>query len=172
MEQSASLDVPAASAPRFDVFLSYNSRDRAVVQRIAERLQRAGLKPWWDRWSLRGGQPWQDELPRAIDGSEAFAFFVGPHGEGDWAREELYLAQDRATTNREHFYLIPVLLPGVDDPFDRNLLPPFLRARTWVDLRAGADDSRGLHNLICAVTGVPFGPDLPRVPGDDVCPYR
>ena len=128
MEQSASLDVPAASAPRFDVFLSYNSRDRAVVQRIAERLQRAGLKPWWDRWSLRGGQPWQDELPRAIDGSEAFAFFVGPHGEGDWAREELYLAQDRATTNREHFYLIPVLLPGVDDPFDRNLLPPFLRA--------------------------------------------
>ena len=33
---------------RFDVFLSYNSRDRASVERIAQRLKRAGLEPWVD----------------------------------------------------------------------------------------------------------------------------
>jgi hypothetical protein len=32
----------------FDVFLSYNSRDRAVVERIAQRLKRAGIEPWLD----------------------------------------------------------------------------------------------------------------------------
>lgn len=30
---------------RFDIFLSHNSRDKAVVERIAERLRRAGVEP-------------------------------------------------------------------------------------------------------------------------------
>jgi len=49
VEGSSLADVPAP-APRFDVFLSYNSRDQAVVEQIAQRLKRAGLEPWLDRW--------------------------------------------------------------------------------------------------------------------------
>lgn len=37
---------------RFDVFLSHNSRDKPVVERIAEKLKRAGLDPWFDKWCL------------------------------------------------------------------------------------------------------------------------
>jgi hypothetical protein len=34
----------------FDVFLSHNSRDKPAVERVAEKLKRAGLEPWFDRW--------------------------------------------------------------------------------------------------------------------------
>jgi hypothetical protein len=39
----------------FDVFLSHNSRDKPAVERIAVKLQRAGLQPWLDRWHLTPG---------------------------------------------------------------------------------------------------------------------
>ena len=32
-------------ASRVDVFLSYNSRDQVVIERIAQRLRTAGLEP-------------------------------------------------------------------------------------------------------------------------------
>jgi hypothetical protein len=43
--------------------------------------------------------------------------FVGRNGLGDWAREELLVAQDRAAKERS-FGLIPILLAGVPNPFD------------------------------------------------------
>jgi WD40 repeat protein/energy-coupling factor transporter ATP-binding protein EcfA2 len=66
------------------------------------------------------------------------------------------------------------LLPGVEEPFDANRLPHFLRARTWVDFRRGHDDARALQDLANAVRGVPFGPPASASGAhvDDVAPYR
>ncbi len=156
---------------QFDVFLSYNSRDRAVVERIAKRLQRAGVQPWLDRWSLTPGEEWQRELGAGLEASAACAVFVGPQELGGWELEEVALALDRAATHRG-FRVFPVLLPGVEEPFDPNRLPHFLRTRTWVDFRRARDDQRALQDLINAVKGVAFGPDV-RVEGNDqVAPYR
>jgi WD40 repeat protein/energy-coupling factor transporter ATP-binding protein EcfA2 len=170
---SASVPPPYGSVvpERFDVFLSYNSRDLVAVQRIAQRLTEAGLEPWLDRWSLTPGGEWQRELGLGLDASVACAVFVGPHDLGAWELQEIAVAIDRAARERG-FRVFPVLLPGVDDPFDPNRLPHFLRARTWVDFRRGHDDRRALQDLINAVKGVPFGPDVPAVPNDAVVPYR
>jgi WD40 repeat protein/energy-coupling factor transporter ATP-binding protein EcfA2 len=163
---------PSASAQqRFDVFLSYNSCDRAVVERIAGRLKRAGLDPFLDTWSLTPGGEWQVELGAALDASAACAVFVGQHDLGAWELQEVALAIDRATT-QHGFRVFPVLLPGIEEPFDPNRLPHFLRARTWVDFRRGRDDGRALQDLINAIKGVPFGPETPVVSKDDVAPYR
>ncbi len=128
------------------------------------------MEPWLDVWSLTPGGRWQEELAIGIRASKACAYFVGPNGEGDWEREELGVAQSRAAKDRD-FRLFPVLLPGVGDPFDRTILPPFLSTRTWVDLRGGLDDSRAVQALINAITGVPLGPAVPIESRDDVCPY-
>ena len=40
-----------------DVFLSYNSKDHPAVERLARHLKRAGLEPWFDRWSLDARRP-------------------------------------------------------------------------------------------------------------------
>jgi WD40 repeat protein len=158
---------------RFDVFLSYNSRDRAVVEQIAQRLRHAGLEPWLDRWSLTPGGEWQRELAAGLEAAAACAVCVGPHDLGAWEQQELALALDRAARERG-FRLFPVLLPGVEDPFEPNSLPHFLRARTWVDFRRGQEDDRALQDLVNAVRGVPFGPP-PAVSAarvDELVPYQ
>jgi len=155
----------------FDVFLSHNARDRDTVERIAERLQAAGLAPWLDKWSLVPGGAWQQELGAGLEASAACAVFVGPGDLGDWELQEASLALDRAAKERG-FRVFPVLLPGVREPFDPNRLPYFLRARTWVDFRRGADDRRALQDLVHAVRGIPFGPETAVVRTDDICPYR
>jgi len=160
------------SAPKsFDVFLSYNSRDKLAVERIAEQLKCVGVEPWLDKWYLTPGGRWQDELIEGLHASKACAVFVGPHGLGDWEREELGVALARAAKDRS-FRLFLVLLPGLPEPFDASVLPPFLSTRTWVDLRKGIAGPRALQPLINAIKGVAPGPEMPITPRTDICPYR
>lgn len=143
-----------SSAPAFDVFLSHNSRDKPVVEAIAARLRAAGLAPWLDKWHLTQGGRWQDELAAGLAAARACAVFLGPHGLGDWAREEAGLALDRAAKDRS-FRLFLVLLPGLPEPLDLAEVPAFLRLRTWVDLRAGCDDDASLQPLREAIGAAP-----------------
>lgn len=145
-------------AVRFDVFLSHNSADVAVVERIAERLQREEITPWLARWVLTPGDTWQPGISNGLRASRACAVFVGPHGLGGWAREELGVAQDRAA-KEDGFRLFMVLLPGAVKPDDPSLA--FLANRTWVDLRGGVDDLEGFQDLLSAISGAR------RAGGDD-----
>ena len=136
----------------FHVFLSHNSKDKQVVREIARRLRAQGLNPWLDEEQLIGGERWQDALPRGVSDSATCAMFIGPNNLGNWQQEELDLVRNRAATSRD-YRMIPVLLPGLPNPFDASLIPPFLHSRTWVDLRHGVDDLRAIHLLVCAVKG-------------------
>jgi Novel STAND NTPase 1/TIR domain len=154
----------------FDVFLSYNRRDKDVVDRIAVSMQRAGVRPWFDTWSLTPGGTWQDEMAAGLAHSRSCAVLLGPHDVGGWGRIEMAVALDR-TTREPGFRVFPVLLPGLE-PFDPNSLPLLLRTRTWVDLRTGPDDARAMQQLLRAVKGLPFGPHVTVEPRPGTCPYR
>jgi WD40 repeat protein/energy-coupling factor transporter ATP-binding protein EcfA2 len=160
-----------ATTAQEDVFLSYHSGDRDLVEQIARRLVVEGrLRPWFDRWSQTAGSAWQEAIGDALDRVGALAVFVGAERLGAWEREEVAVALDRAATDRG-FRVFPVLLPGVPDPFDPNELPHFLRTRTWVDLRGGLDAGHAFDDLVRAVKGIPFGPDT-LAHDDDICPFR
>jgi WD40 repeat protein len=166
------LQPPVEPPPdRFDVFLSYNSLERAAVKRIAEKLRREQLEPWFDRWHLVSGGDWQNGIPEGLRASTACAVFVGPSGIGNWEALEYKLATDRMAKDRD-FRLFLVLLPGLPEAFDANALPPFLSIRTWVDLRPGIEDARAFQSLINAIKGLPLGPERPTEQRDDICPYR
>jgi hypothetical protein len=113
--------VPDDGAPRFDVFLSYNSADRPAVKGIADRLRAAGLEPWLGEWYLLPGEPWQQKLQEALGRSRCCAAFVGPNGVGDWSNEEIDFALDRAAHDGS-FRVFSVLLPGTPEPFDPGVL--------------------------------------------------
>jgi formylglycine-generating enzyme required for sulfatase activity len=159
----------ATDPPRYDVFLAYARPDERVVDRIARRLQDAGIAPWLDRWCLTAGAHWQQELADGLRAARASAVFVGPGGLGAWEREEFALALDRAAREPD-YRVIPVLLPGVPDPFDPSLLPTFLALRTWVDLRQGTESADALQRLVNAVKGVPSTPRPAPAPATP-CPY-
>jgi WD40 repeat protein len=156
----------------FDVFLSYNRLDRRLVREVAKGLDDAGVRPWFDEWHLAPGDHWPEKLEAAVADSSALSVFVGPGGMGDWGREEIRLAREKAAS-RPSFRLFPVLLPGVPEPFDPSLLPPFLAAAPWVDLRDGPGDEVALASFVEAIRG---GPAVDRRPveeqHDDVSPYR
>jgi WD40 repeat protein len=154
-----------------DVFLSYRSRDRPLVAEIARRLREAHLTLWFDFESQTAGRQWMTEIGEAIEDAGAVAVCVGPDSVGGWEDEEVAVALRKAVDHPE-FRVFPVLLPGVEEPFDPNRLPHFLRTRTWVDLRAGLGHERAFQSLVNAVKGVPFDSAPPELSPDTVCPYR
>ncbi len=125
---------------------------------LAHRLRTAGLSPWYDEWQLVGGVRVQPILAEGLRQSATCAVFIGKDNLGNWEAEELDVAQSRAASDSS-FRLIPILLPGLPDPFDTSLLPPFLLNRKWVDFRSGLDDARAFRRLFCAIKGLPPGPE-------------
>jgi hypothetical protein len=102
----------------YDVFLSHNSKDKPAVETFAARLMdEAGIKVWLDKWNLIPGEPWQEEIERALDQSQTCAVFLGPGGFGGWHHEEMRAALNRRVEGRTpKFRVIPVLLPGATMP--------------------------------------------------------
>src|SRR4051794_15000513 len=140
----------------------------AAVERIARRLRAEGLAVFFDRWAMVAGQPWQDEILDAMQAARVCAVFIGREGIGDWAREELAVAQSRAAKD-PRFRLFMVLMAGAPSPIDPRLA--FLSTRNWVDLRPDVGDAAGFENLVEAITGVPRHSQQPSIDSAS-CPYR
>ena len=130
----------------FDVFICYNSADEEQVAAIVETLRRRGISPWFDKWELRPGLPWQGALEERIRSIGSAAIFVGKSGIGPWQYEELtaYMRQ----FIKRGCPVIPVILDGCPRTPE---LPVFLEGRTWVDFRSDRTDP--LSYLIWGITG-------------------
>ena len=142
----------------FDVFLSHSSEDAAAVERLARRLEEAaGIRPWFDRWHLVPGTPWQEAVEEALDASRSCAIIIGPGGVGRWENEELRSALSTRVEQPE-FRVIPVLLPGATMPED-GTVPRFLARLTWVDFRGpeGLDNAEAFRRLVAGIRGVAPG---------------
>ena len=169
-------EVPAAPARgrggrRFDVFLSHNSRDKPLVERIAERLKRARLEPWLDAWCL---VPGSRLAAGARGGPGGVALVRGLRWPGRPGRVGEPGGRGRARPGGERSG-VPAL-PGAAAgaagavrcgrpaavPADAHLgrLPPRARRRAR------------LPGPVSAIKGVPLGPAVPIEPSADVCPYR
>jgi len=133
----------------FDVFLSYNSKDRSAVIALAERLKAYGLKVCLDVWELRPGHPW-GEFFASIKSSRSVAVLVGSDGIAPWDDGEMEMKAYLQTLFLDRkLPVIPVLLPGCPHQPD---LPDFLKEFAWVDLRDNNEED-GLLRLIWGITG-------------------
>jgi hypothetical protein len=104
-----------SEATFYDVFLSHNSHDKALVEQIAQRLvDEAKLRPFLDKWHLIPGVAWQPELEDGLRRSKTVAVFIGPSGNGPWQHEEMQVALKRAVREKKEFRVIPVLLAEAD----------------------------------------------------------
>lgn len=76
-----------------DVFISYNTKDREPVQKLAQGLESAGLSVWVDTNSLRFGEPrWEARLADGLFFSNVFVICLGPEGLGPWQQKEYDLS--------------------------------------------------------------------------------
>lgn len=99
----------------FDVFLSHNNKDRALVRELALRLHdEADIAPWLDAWHIPTGSDWEKEIGRALDTCNVFAVFLGENGWSKYHLKESLAAIERQKTDSK-YRIIPILLPGAKD---------------------------------------------------------
>jgi hypothetical protein len=134
----------------FDVFLSHNSKDKPLVEKIANLLRQRGLNPWLDKKEILPGESFQDAIQKGIKQAKSAAIFLSIHGLGDWQKEEILWLNNRRV--KEKIPIIPVLLPGIDDiPDEPRLL--FLRELNWVNFLDNIEESEPLEQLVQGITG-------------------
>ena len=156
----------------FDLFLSYNRRDRTVVERLATALSERGLHVFKDDWYLRPGEYWPTALEHRLAESRAIAVAIGRYGLGAWQQREVVAALDRqhrdARADQQPVPVIPVLL---EEASEQQAGLVFLLQNSWVeawdprvaDLIAGAIDGKAPAELY---------DDDRQDPRSLVCPYR
>lgn len=137
----------------YDVFLSHNSVDKALVRALADWLQRNGVTCWLDETVLLPGDILTDKLGHAMEQSSSAIVCIGPEGEGPWMAEEINTLLNKAikvSRQQNDFRIIPVLLPGANTADLRW----FLKTRLWVDLTQGlTDNDAELLRLKAAILG-------------------
>lgn len=78
------------------VFLSYSSKDRAVVSAIATAYESAGVEHFWDRASLKSGEEWSPRLRREIERADLFHLcWSKAAAESEWVEKEASYALTR-----------------------------------------------------------------------------
>ncbi len=145
-----------------DVFLSYNQAQLDWAENLARRLREAGVRVWFDKWSLRPGEPWLVGLERGIEGSRHFAFVASPQWlDAAWPDLEAQIAVlcDPAARNRK---IIPLLYASCE-------LPKRLANRQGIDFTdTHADPERYAWRLAQLLAALDASRDYP----EDFEPFR
>jgi len=130
--------------PQYDVFLSYNSKDRPSVEQVANKLISCGISVWLDESEIVPGTSPLQSIDQAIRRSRSVAVFVSNESLGPWQNREVQASIQSQIVN--NIRVIPVLLPGASlDKF--NALPLFLTNNRYVDFRTGLDEPEEFYNL-------------------------
>jgi hypothetical protein len=132
----------------FDVFLCYNSADRAQVVDLAARLRGFGLRPWLAFEQIRPGDRWQDAISAALGQIRTAAVLIGSSERlTSWQEREMQMMHLGGAA--DHHRVIPVMLlearAGVE-------LPPLLNILHAIDMRVADPDP--IEQLRWAITGV------------------
>jgi WD40 repeat protein/energy-coupling factor transporter ATP-binding protein EcfA2 len=154
-----------------DAFFSHNSQDKHIVEKIAQWLEdKTNLSVWLDKWNLIPGDPWQEEIEKALDESENCVVFLGSSGIGPWQNEEMRSALDEKVLKKT-IRVIPVLLPGARRPREESKIPRFLRRLTWVIFEDSWNEEGALHRLVCGIKDIP--PGRRKIKAKiNTCPFR
>jgi len=94
------------------VFVSYSRRDKEIVDRIVEAIEKAGMSVWIDREEIKAGKSWRVQIVEAIDTCDAFVLMLSANSAiSENVQKEIDLAQDSGQ-NTFMVMLEPVRLPA------------------------------------------------------------
>lgn len=160
------------SPAKYDTFISYNRRDKALVEVLALRLSAEGVTFWLDTNDLVPGEAWQPEIEKALEDCDSCCILVGQGGLTKWQNEEKQLAIARRVYTDNAFRVIPVLLPKVSPEVREDLSRTFLTATTWVEFENSIDNEEAFRLLVYGIRGIAPGPPPfdPTPPGEPSLP--
>ena len=92
----------------WDVFLSHSSVDKPRVARLAERLQAAGFRVWFDRPNIDNGEDIVTAIEQGLERSRVLVLCMTKAAfESEWVRLERNTATFRDPANHDRRFLFP-----------------------------------------------------------------
>src|SRR5689334_11675564 len=104
----------------FDVFLSYSTKDKAVVHNLAKRLKNDGVRVWLDVWVTKRGDSRPLKIQEGVEESRTLLICMSPnYFKSEWGKLEHLSLLFRDPTNTQR-RLIPILIADCEPP---NIIP-------------------------------------------------
>lgn len=139
--------------PADHVFLSCHAHDLPFVSDLALRLRGdARLAFWFEPWHAIPGRPLQEQMEDALARATSCAVFIGHSGVEGWQNEQMRAAIQAHVEDDPSYRVIPVLLPGIAAPKQRDL-PRFLRLYHPVHFN-DPDDDQAFRSLLAGILGI------------------
>ncbi|NVO10748.1 MAG: TIR domain-containing protein [Bacteroidales bacterium] len=132
------------------LFLSYNSKNRTIVEGIADSLKKNGFEIFFDKESIGAGDIWAQKIQTGIESSNATLVFIGEEGIGAWQNKEI-IAIVNDCIKKSSYKVIPVLIPTSNKFIDYRL-PWFLSDYQWVEFN-DTNDNHALSKLLESLRG-------------------
>lgn len=119
---------------KYDVFLSYSSKDKEKVHALAKRLKKSGLRVWLDAWAIRPGDSIPLKIQQGLEQSRVLLMCMSPaYFASDWGRMEHLTLLFRDPTNAERRF-IPLLI-------EECKLPDIIAQFACIDWRVLSDEA-------------------------------
>lgn len=128
-----------------DIFISYSRKDSDFVRRLHGVLQSQNREVWVDWEDIPLTADWWQEICRAIDAADAFAFVITPDSVlSEVCRNEI----NYAVGNHKRF--IPIYLRDITG-VDRTVVHPAIQSHNWIPFTPDQDFDFAVKRLIEAL---------------------
>jgi hypothetical protein len=98
------------------VFLSYTSRDKSFVLKLANDLKTENVQVWLDEWEIRAGSSIVEEIGRGLSSNDFFILVLSPQAlQSKWVHKELSASLMRHLSEKS-ITILPALLEKCDIP--------------------------------------------------------
>jgi hypothetical protein len=109
------------------IYISYSHRDRAIVERIAERLTAEGHDLWIDSQSLAPGDNILQRVDQGLQAADALLVVISENSlRSEWVQREFSAIAFQQISKHEQ-RIIPVRI-------DKAEVPSYLAARLYIDI--------------------------------------
>jgi hypothetical protein len=122
--------MPAFAKPHWDVFISHATEDTERARALVTALSSRGLRGWFDKDSLRFGEPFGASIQEGIRGSATFLVLLSTV-----AVEKDYVGFEVAQALTLRRPVIPVFLPGLEPGASKKEV--FRQAAQYHGLKVG-----------------------------------
>ena len=109
------------------VFMSHNSRDKAFVRRLANKLKVDGIDVWLDEIEIKIGESIHQKVNDGIAKSDFFAIVLSQSSvDSKWVQDELSSASSIEKYQDRGIFILPILIEECD-------VPPLLLDRRYAN---------------------------------------
>jgi hypothetical protein len=135
----------------YDFFISYSSKDRRFVVRLAEDLRHRGLDIWLDLWEMKPGDRLRDKITEGITRCDRLLVLLSPHSvNSSWVKVELDSAMIRELESNS-----VVVVPTLYGEISVEDIPLDLKGKLYLDFRKRSNYSGNLESILKLVKKQP-----------------